>query len=104
MIWKGDGILQMELGEPGLRSCWECNSSHENLKKVNRLHVCFACGRYWVFDRFMDEFKKDSEFDEFFKSKGMKPGNSTMTIDAGYRVIGAQMTLGDFKDATESRT
>lgn len=86
MIWKGQGIIKFEEGEPAFRSCWECNSAHEHLKKVNSLHNCFSCNRFWVFDRFLDEFETDEEFDAFFESKGMKPGDSTMTIDAGYRI------------------
>jgi hypothetical protein len=87
MIWKGKGVIQMEKGEPCMRSCWECNSAHEGLKKVNMLHWCFECGKYWIFDKFLKELKKDDEFDKFFRSKGMKEGDSTSKIDAGYRVM-----------------
>ena len=85
MIWKEGGMFQMEEGEPSLRSCWECNEAHEHLKTVNYLHVCSHCGRYWVFDKYL-EFDNDEEFDNFFKSKGMKSGDSTQIIDAGYRI------------------
>jgi len=87
MIWKSNGVIKTENGEPATRSCWQCNSAHEHLKTVNFLHVCFACGRYWIFDRYMDEFKNDEEFDNFFKSLGLKPGESTTKIDKGYRII-----------------
>lgn len=87
MIWKGNGIIQMEEGEPALRSCWECNAAHEHLKKVNFLHICFQCGRYWVFDSFLDAFETDEEFDAFLKSWGLEPGDSTTSIDAGYRIM-----------------
>ena len=87
MIWKGQGIIQMEKGEPALRSCWECNSAHEHLKKVNTLHLCFECDRHWIFDRFLDTFYSDEEFDAFFKEKGMEVGDSTTKIDAGYRIM-----------------
>ena len=86
MIWKGKGVVSSEEREPCLRSCWECNSAHEHLKSVNALHLCFACGRYWVFDRYMDSFKNDEELDQFFAGLGMKPGDSTTRIDKGYRV------------------
>lgn len=28
-----------------MRSCWECNSAHERLKKVDYIIFCFECGR-----------------------------------------------------------
>ena len=86
MIWLGNGKIKLEKNEPAMRSCWECNKCHEGLKKVNCLHVCYDCGRYWVFDRFLDSLKSDEEFDKFFKDKGMKVGDSTTKIDAGYRI------------------
>lgn len=87
MIWKGEGIIKLENGEPALRSCWECNQAHERLKKVNTLHHCLWCSRHWVFDRFMDSFETEEEFDSFFEEKGMSPGDSTTSIDAGYRIM-----------------
>lgn len=87
MLWKGQGFIEMEKGEPVLRSCWECNPAHEYLKKVNWLHYCLGCGRYWVFENFLDFFQSDEEFDGFFKERGMAPGDSTTQIDAGYRVM-----------------
>ena len=97
MIWHGNGKVEVEEGEPAMRSCWECNSAHERLKTVNFLHVCFDCGRYWVFDRFLNSFDSDEMFDAFFQGLGMGPGQSTTTIDKGYRisVITVQTTTGD---------
>jgi hypothetical protein len=69
-----------------MRSCWECNGAHDHLKKVNTLHWCFECARYWVFDRYFD-FADDAAFDEYFTGLGLKPGDSTTKIDAGYRII-----------------
>ncbi len=54
-------------GEPALRSCWECNGAHEHLKDVTSLHVCFGCGRFWIFGRYMDSFKDEKERDEFLR-------------------------------------
>lgn len=31
-----------------MRSCWECNPSHEHLKHVGGLFICFACGRWYM--------------------------------------------------------
>jgi hypothetical protein len=87
VIFKGDGKYEFEEGEPVMRSCWECNPAHERLKTVNTLHVCFHCGRYWLFDRFMDTLSSDQEFDAFFEEVGLKVGGSTTTIDRGYRVL-----------------
>lgn len=88
----------MEKGEPDLRSCWKCNNAHEGLKKVNRLHLCFQCGRYWVFDRFLDNFKTKKELDDFFKSNGMKKGDSTTKIDKGYRITATILTKKRIRD------
>ena len=83
----------MEKGEPALRSCWECNGAHEHLKKVNSLHYCWECCRYWVFDRFLDTFTTDDDFDNYFKSIGLKSGDSTTKIDAGYRIYVYEVKL-----------
>lgn len=86
MIWLGNGNIKMEEGEPSLRSCWKCNPAHEHLKTVNMLHTCFECGRYWVYDRFVDSFVTDEKFDNFFRYNGLKEGESTSKIDKGYRL------------------
>ena len=83
MIWNGSGVLKLEEGEPAFRSCWECNPAHERLKRVNMLHACPWCGRHWVFDRYFESFQSEEEFDEFFRSKGMKPGDSTSKVAVG---------------------
>lgn len=90
MIWLGNGEVKLEKehGEPAMRSCWECNGAHEHLKRVNTAHVCLmGCGRYWVFDRYLDTLESDEAFDAYFTSLGLKPGESTTKIDAGYRVM-----------------
>lgn len=79
MIWKGNGICKMEEGEPAMRSCWECNGAHERIKDTNFLHICFNCGKFWILGRYFD-FNSDEECDDFFKSKGLEPGNSTQKI------------------------
>jgi len=71
--------MEIEKGEPALRSCWECNVAHEHLKDVNFLHWCFSCGRYWLWGRYFD-FDSDVEFDEFFKNRGMGSGESTLNF------------------------
>jgi len=86
MIYLGRGKFKLESGEPAMRSCWECNPAHEHLKTVNCLHICFECWKYWVFDRFLDSFKSDKEFDEYFENLGLKHNDSTTKIDKGYRV------------------
>lgn len=35
-------------GKFALRSCWECNSSHEYLKKADGLFNCFECQRWFM--------------------------------------------------------
>ncbi|MEJ2248082.1 MAG: hypothetical protein P8Y97_00295 [Candidatus Lokiarchaeota archaeon] len=27
-----------------IRSCWNCNSAHEHLKRSNKVIICFICG------------------------------------------------------------
>ena len=33
--------------EPALRSCWNCNSAHEYLKKADYIIWCFDCGKMY---------------------------------------------------------
>ena len=87
-----NGNVQPEAGEPGMRSCWECNPTHERLKTVNRLHTCYECGRAWVFDRFFDSFASNAEFIAWLASKGVGVGESTKKVDAGYRLM--EITIG----------
>jgi hypothetical protein len=91
MIWHGHGDLEIEIGEPALRSCWECNPAHEHLKRVNWLHCCFSCGRLWIFDKFLNGFETDAALDAFLRGRGLEPGQSTITIDAGYRIMCAEV-------------
>jgi len=52
------------------------------------LHVCFSCGRYWIFDRFLETLDNEEKFDAYFEEElGLKLGESTTKIDGGYRVI-----------------
>ena len=37
-----------------IRSCWECNPSHEHLKHVGGLFICFECGRFYMNGGFFD--------------------------------------------------
>lgn len=51
-----------------MRSCWECNSAHERLKKVDYIIFCFECGRLWYKGKPLEIDKlnelKDSDVDE----------------------------------------
>lgn len=98
MIYQGDDNFKLEKGEPVMRSCWECNTSHERLKTVNMLHVCFDCGRYWIFDRFLDSFVTPIEMEEWLKKNGVGVGDSTMNIDKGYRVTTFRLGTNDASD------
>lgn len=69
MIYREKGRYSMEEREPVLRSCWECNPSHEHLKNVNRLHLCFGCGRYWIYGCFLDSFDSKNDMDDFLEKK-----------------------------------
>jgi len=85
MIFLGNGNLKLEKNEPTFRSCWNCNSAHEQLKKLNMIMNCFICGKNFIFGREMN-FKNDKEFDKFFKNYGLKKGDSTTKVDLGYRI------------------
>jgi ribosomal protein L37AE/L43A len=37
-----------------LRSCWECNHSHEYLKNANGLFTCVDCGKWYMNGGFFD--------------------------------------------------
>lgn len=34
-------------GEPIMRSCWQCNSAHNHLKKADYIIWCFLCGKLY---------------------------------------------------------
>lgn len=80
MIWLGNGKIKFEDGEPAFRSCWECNGSHEHLRKSNFLMNCFSCGRFWLLGDYLPEAKTDEDIDSYFKSKGIEVGKSTQEI------------------------
>lgn len=46
-----------------MRSCWECNASHEGLKEAPGLFRCYECGRWFKGGAFVDgpEFISPSE-------------------------------------------
>lgn len=81
MIWFKTGMVKLEGNEPCLRSCWECNSAHERLKKVNALHLCFACGRYWIGDTFLNTVGTVEKFVAAMLRMGFREGESTTTTD-----------------------
>jgi len=85
MIYVGHGSFKLEEGEPIFRSCWKCNAAHAHLKGAYLLHMCFACGRYWVLGKSFDEFKSDEEFDAFFEAQGLVPGDSTKKLSPAWR-------------------
>ena len=90
--------IEFEKQEPAFRSCWECNAAHEHLKQVNTLHLCFSCGKRWVFDKFLESFYTEEQFIEWLNEKGVKEGMSTSDIDAGYRVVGITLNNETVKD------
>lgn len=91
MKFTESGKVKLEKHEPCMRSCWECNNSHEHLKKVNSLHFCFSCGKQWIFDKFLTELGSDEKLIEFLKENGLNAGQSSTKIDKGYRVT--QITI-----------
>jgi len=101
MKYRENGMIQPEHNEPAMRTCWECNAAHDHLKKVNTLHICSGCGRYWVFDKFLSDFYKgvvseeegNKKLVEWFRAKGIEPGESTTKIDGGYRVMTATISF-----------
>ena len=73
-----DGDVELEHGEPAMRSCWECNPAHKHLQNTDYLHWCFDCGRYWIFGEYMDVIAATEEsFLKFFLDKGVLFGEST---------------------------
>lgn len=77
MKFDKNGYIYPEPGEPRFRSCWECNPSHERLKKVDSLHCCFNCGKYWIGDRFLSDFyEKDCEGNTINLGEGNKKAST----------------------------
>lgn len=77
MIWVKGDLVRYEPGEPSLRSCWECNSAHERLKKVNTVHLCLWCGRYWIGDTFLNTLDTVEKFVAGMSRMGFEVGKST---------------------------
>lgn len=69
MIYESKDNYRKESGEPALRSCPECNSSHEHLMDTDFLHLCIECGSYWIYGRYLDSFESIDEMDAFLKEK-----------------------------------
>ena len=69
MKYKSFDTYIKDEGEPVLRSCPECNPAHKHLMDTDFLHMCFQCGRYWIYGRYLDSFKSTEEMDEFLKDK-----------------------------------
>lgn len=58
-------------GEFSMRTCWECNPSHEHLKEVGGLFTCIDCGRWYMNGGyFNNEEHCNAEF------KGKEPSKS----------------------------
>jgi ribosomal protein L37AE/L43A len=56
-----------------MRTCWECNGSHEHLKHVSGLFSCFDCGRWYMNGGFFDnEEHCDKTFIELPKQEFIK--------------------------------
>jgi len=69
MKYKGFDSYELEEGEPVFRSCPKCNPAHKHLMNTEYLHMCYQCGRYWIFGRYLDSFKSAEEMDKFLKEK-----------------------------------
>jgi hypothetical protein len=67
MLYKEFDTYIVEPGEPVLRSCWECNESHQPLRHTPHLHQCFVCAREWIHGRYLDSFATPEERDEFLR-------------------------------------
>lgn len=61
--------IKFEKGEPSLNVCWECDSSNEHLKNSENISVCLKCKRYFIFGRYLSEFKTDEELEKWLKKK-----------------------------------
>lgn len=45
-------------GDFALRSCWNCNSAHNHLKKANYIICCFDCGIFYYKGKPVIEYQK----------------------------------------------
>ena len=62
-----EGKIEWSKDEPYFRSCWECNTAHEHLKKDKLLFNCFECGRFYFFGKYLDTFETQVKADTFIK-------------------------------------
>ena len=60
-ISREEYLLRLSDDEPALRSCWNCNSAHNHLKKANYLIWCFECGKYCLVPKKVNQFEKTRE-------------------------------------------
>ena len=65
MKYISPGEYELEDQEPYFHTCFECDSTHEYLRNVNRLHICPSCGRPWLLGTFTADMT-DEEFDSFY--------------------------------------
>lgn len=68
MKYISPGEYEWHDGEPKMRSCPECNSSHQHLWMTNKVHNCYDCGRWWVLGRYLnDPYMTQEERDQFIQ-------------------------------------
>ena len=73
-----------ELGkkkEFSMRTCWECNPSHEHLKKVGGLFNCFDCGRWYMNGGYFDNEEHCNA--EYKEKEALKTVCITVTPNGG---------------------
>lgn len=59
-------IELQKAGNYSMRSCWECNGSHEHLKTVGGLFTCTNCGKWYMNGGFFNDNKhRNTPFLEF---------------------------------------
>ena len=80
MIWTGEGRFHFEKGEPEFGECWVCAGVGKREKKVNKVHCCTKCSRFWIFTKFLDRLETPEEVDRFFQKAGMSVGMSTTKV------------------------
>ena len=72
-----NGMIKWGNGEPSMRSCWICNSSHSYLKKANYPIYCFLCGRILIYGKVLQESNNDKEakhwIDHMYKQENECP-------------------------------
>jgi hypothetical protein len=40
-------LVNQDMDNLAMRSCWDCNPAHEHLKEVDYVITCFDCGRFF---------------------------------------------------------